>query len=72
MKKYLCDTIGEVTMSKTKSVKKVHGGARKGAGRKPVTEPKVPVKIYGEESIIKSVVGIDKLRDNIYSLILDI
>ena len=57
-------------MSKTKSVKKkVHGGARKGAGRKPATDPKVPVTIYVEESVIDAMVSIDKLRNACYSFL---
>ena len=29
-----------------------HGGARKGAGRKPVADPKVSITIYVEKSIV--------------------
>lgn len=51
-------------MSK-KSIK-IHGGARKGAGRKPVEDPKVPVTIYVKESIINSLGGIEILREELY------
>lgn len=53
-------------MSKTKKVKKSHGGPRKGAGRKPAADRKVPVTIYVKESIIKTVGGIDQVRDSCY------
>ncbi len=45
---------------------KVHGGARKGAGRKPVEDPKVPITIYVKESLINSLGGIDSLREELY------
>lgn len=32
--------------------KKKHGGSRKGAGRKPVNDPKVQLTIYPQKSII--------------------
>ncbi len=48
---------------------KVHGGARKGAGRKPVEDPKVPVTIYVKESIINSLGGIEILREELYKQI---
>lgn len=50
----------------TKKAIKVHGGARKGAGRKPVEDPKVPVTIYVKESLINSLGGIDSLREELY------
>jgi hypothetical protein len=57
-------------MGKTRAnTKKIHGGARKGAGRKPASDPKVPVTIYVEESIIKAVGGIDQLRQECYDFL---
>lgn len=50
----------------TKKAIKVHGGARKGAGRRPVEDPKVPVTIYVKESLINSVGGIESLREELY------
>ncbi len=49
-----------------KKASKVHGGARKGAGRKPVEDPKVPITIYVKESLINSLGGIDSLREELY------
>lgn len=61
---YFCSAI-----SKTRSTtKKIHGGARKGAGRKPAADPKVPVTIYVEESIIRSIGGIDQIRIECYKV----
>ena len=53
-------------MSKTKKVKKAHGGVRKGAGRKPAADRKVPVTIYVEESTIKLICGINEVRNACY------
>lgn len=38
-----------------------HGGARKGAGRKPVFDPKVTLPIYPRQSIIDKL-GADNAR----------
>lgn len=46
-----------------------HGGARKGAGRKPATDPKIGITLYIEESIIDSLGGIDAIRNECYSFL---
>jgi hypothetical protein len=38
------------------------GGARKGAGRKPAVDPKMPITIYVEESIINKASGIEEIK----------
>ena len=47
--------------------KLTHGGARKGAGRKPVPDPKIQVIFYIEESIINAMGGIEELRNDCYA-----
>ena len=47
--------------------KRTHGGPRKGAGRKPVSDRKIQVSLYIEESIINAIGGIETLRDECYS-----
>lgn len=42
--------------------KKAHGGTRKGAGRKPVEDPKIQFSIYPVKSAIDTL-GIDKARE---------
>lgn len=42
--------------------KKAHGGARKGAGRKPVDDPKVTLSIYPLKSAIDKL-GADKAKE---------
>jgi len=49
--------------------KKSHGGSRKGAGRKPVTDPKIGVTLYIEESIVKALGGIDGIRKECYDFL---
>ena len=51
------------------SKKPAHGGARKGAGRKPAADPKVSITIYIEESIIKANGGIENVKNNCYSFL---
>ena len=46
--------------------KQTRGGARIGAGRKPVDDPKIQVSLYVEESIIKAMGGIEELRNDCY------
>jgi hypothetical protein len=46
--------------------KKIHGGARKGAGRKPAVDPKISVTLYIEESVVKALGGVDAIRDDCY------
>jgi hypothetical protein len=43
-----------------------HGGARKGAGRKPAVDPKQTVSIYVEQSIIDGNNGIDECKSEAY------
>ncbi len=45
------------------------GGARKGAGRKPVEDPKVMIPLYVESSIIGAFGGIDELRIACYEFL---
>ena len=45
------------------------GGARKGSGRKPAVDPKVAVTIYVEGSIIKSLGGIEGVREECYRVL---
>lgn len=45
------------------------GGPRKGAGRKPAGDPKVAVTIYVESSIVKSLGGIEGVREECYSIL---
>ena len=42
--------------------KKAHGGARKGAGRKPVDDPKVTLSIYPLKSAVEAL-GPDKAKE---------
>jgi hypothetical protein len=53
----------------TKGKKVIKGGARKGAGRKPVEDPKVMVPLYVESSVIKAWGGFDEVRNACYSLL---
>jgi hypothetical protein len=46
-----------------------HGGARKGAGRKPVSDPKISITIYVEQSIIKAIGGPDQVKDECYTFL---
>jgi len=48
------------------SKKKLHGGARQRAGRKPVADPKQGVTIYVEQSIIDANNGVDELKSELY------
>ncbi len=50
-------------------MKKNHGGARQGAGRKPVADPKKGITIYVESSIIDANNGIDECKSEMYSLL---
>lgn len=42
--------------------KKKHGGSRKGAGRKPVDDPKITLSIYPVKSAIDTL-GADKAKE---------
>ncbi len=42
--------------------KKKHGGLRKGAGRKPVEDPKITLSIYPVKSAI-DILGVDKAKE---------
>ena len=46
--------------------KSARGGARKGAGRKPASDPKIIVPIYVEESIIKAIGGVEEVKNECY------
>ena len=48
------------------SKKLSHGGARKGAGRKPVADPKISITIYVKESIVNGVGGIEEVKNECY------
>lgn len=43
-----------------------HGGARKGAGRKPASDPKIMIPIYVEESIVKAVGSVEDVKNECY------
>ena len=45
---------------------KAHGGARKGAGRKPVVDPKTGITLYLEASLINKLGGIEAVREICY------
>ncbi len=45
------------------------GGARKGAGRKPLSDPKIPVTIYVESSIIKAMGGTEEVKEECYNFL---
>ncbi len=45
------------------------GGARKGAGRKPVADPKLMVPLYVETSIINALGGMDEVRGACYTFL---
>lgn len=42
--------------------KKAHGGSRKGAGRKPVNDPKITLSIYPVKSAIEAL-GTEKAKE---------
>lgn len=48
---------------------KTHGGARKGAGRKPTADPKVGVTLYIEESILNKLGGVEAIREYCYQFL---
>jgi hypothetical protein len=45
------------------------GGARKGAGRKPVDDPKMVVTLYVKTSIVNAWGGYDEMREEIYEFL---
>ncbi len=45
------------------------GGARKGAGRKPVEDPKLMVPLYVETSVINALGGLDEIRNICYAFL---
>ncbi len=51
------------------SKKLSRGGARKGAGRKPASDPKIIIPIYVEESIVKANGGIEEVKNECYSFL---
>lgn len=52
-----------------KAKKDSKGGARKGAGRKPVDDPKVLVPLYVKSSVLKAFGGLDELREACYEFL---
>lgn len=46
-----------------------HGGPRKGAGRKPVADPKIQVNLFIEKSIFDANGGVDEIRDACYTFL---
>lgn len=52
-----------------KGNKESKGGARKGAGRKPVSDPKLMVPLYIETSVIEAIGGIDEVRNSCYAFL---
>ena len=46
-----------------------HGGARIGAGRKPVADPKVSITIYVEKSIVDANGDIEAVRELCYEFL---
>jgi len=53
----------------TSKKKAAKGGARKGAGRKPVTDPKVIVPLYVETSVINVWGGLEEVRNACYAFL---
>jgi len=49
------------------NTEKTHGGARKGAGRKPAADKKVGVTLYLESSVVESLGGIEGIREYCYA-----
>ena len=47
----------------------IHGGARKGAGRKPAADPKITISIYVETSIVNAMGGVEELKEACYSFL---
>ena len=52
-------------------MKKKRGGARKGAGRKTVTDKKVPVTVWFKKSTIKMYSGIEKFKKVLYDFVIE-
>lgn len=48
---------------------KQHGGKRKRSGRKPISDKKIQVPLFIQESILKKHGGFDRTRDYLYSTI---
>ena len=46
-----------------------HGGARKGAGRKPAPDPKHTITLYVETSIVNALGGVEELKEECYSFL---
>ena len=46
--------------------KSSRGGARKGAGRKPASDPKIIIPIYVEESIINAIGSVEEVKNECY------
>jgi hypothetical protein len=50
-------------------MKTTHGGKRKNVGRKPVTDKKVQVSFYIEQSKIEKLGGLDAFKEKIIAYI---
>ena len=55
-------------MAERKKIMK-HGGPRKGAGRKPASDPKIAIMIYIEESIVKKLGGVEVVKNECYDFL---
>lgn len=49
--------------------KKKRGGARRGAGRKPIKDKKIAITIWLKKSFIKEHNGEDRLKQHIYDVL---
>ncbi len=47
----------------------IHGGARKGAGRKPAPDPKLTITLYVETSIVNAMGGMEELKEECYTFL---
>ena len=45
---------------------KTHGLERKGAGRKSISDPKIGITIYVEESIVSAFGGVEMIKNECY------
>ena len=50
-------------------MKPTHGGKRKNVGRKPVTDKKVQVSFYIEQSKIEKIGGLDAFKEKIITYV---
>lgn len=52
-----------------KGKKVIKGGARRGAGRKPVDDPKVMIPLYVQTSVINKLGGFEEVREMCYEFL---